>query len=171
MVFVSPRSFAATTSKSPPRCMCARKKFRPIRPNPLMPTRTFAIVSPVFSGFASSLVLAHAGESVVVHSSGPEGKLRGRPSPPVAPRSGPSRQTGSESTGGRARTHLRRNYEASDCVKLCTLQIVFCQVDELGQPAVRCCLRRRRAAFRGELAQRKRGMPEAQLGDLTEAGR
>jgi hypothetical protein len=38
IVFVSPMSFAATSSKSPPRARCARKKFRPIRPNPLIPT-------------------------------------------------------------------------------------------------------------------------------------
>src|SRR5205085_3147310 len=35
---------------------------------------------------------------------GPEGKLRGRPPPPVEPRSGPWRRTGSESGAGRART-------------------------------------------------------------------
>jgi hypothetical protein len=37
-------------------------------------------------------------------SGGPEGKLRGRPPPPVEPRSGPWRRTGSESGAGRART-------------------------------------------------------------------
>jgi len=38
---------------------------------------------------------------------GPEEKLRGRPPPPVEPRSGPWRRTGSESGAGRARTrHL-----------------------------------------------------------------
>ncbi len=31
------RSFAATKSKSAPRSLAARKKFRPMRPNPLMP--------------------------------------------------------------------------------------------------------------------------------------
>ena len=40
MVFRSPRSFAATTSKPrSPLSSSALKKFRPIRPNPLMPTR------------------------------------------------------------------------------------------------------------------------------------
>jgi hypothetical protein len=38
IVFVSPMSFTATSSKSPPRSRCARKKFRPIRPKPLIPT-------------------------------------------------------------------------------------------------------------------------------------
>ena len=40
IVSASPRSFAATTSKSPPRCKCARNRLRPMRPNPLIPTRT-----------------------------------------------------------------------------------------------------------------------------------
>src|SRR5215207_39287 len=35
---------------------------------------------------------------------GPEGKLRGRPPPPVEPRSGPWRRTGSEFDAGRAQT-------------------------------------------------------------------
>jgi hypothetical protein len=34
-----PRSLAATKSMSAPVCLAARKKLRPIRPNPLMPTR------------------------------------------------------------------------------------------------------------------------------------
>ena len=38
------------------------------------------------------------------NAGGPEGKLRGRPPPPVEPRSGPRRRTGSESGAGRART-------------------------------------------------------------------
>jgi hypothetical protein len=41
-------------------------------------------------------------------SGGPEGKLRGRPPPPVEPRSGPWRRTGSESGAGRARTRRLR---------------------------------------------------------------
>ena len=43
IVFASPRSLIATSSKLPPRSRCARKKLRPIRPNPLIPTRVFAI--------------------------------------------------------------------------------------------------------------------------------
>src|SRR5437773_6367194 len=42
-------------------------------------------------------------------SGGPEGKLRGRPPPPVDPRSGPWRRTGSESGAGRARTRRLRS--------------------------------------------------------------
>src|SRR4051794_31070455 len=46
----SPRSLAATTSMSAPpwlfRACTARKKLRPIRPNPLMPTRTVTGRSP-----------------------------------------------------------------------------------------------------------------------------
>ena len=40
MVFASPRSFTATISTSASRRRTERKKLRPIRPNPLMPTRT-----------------------------------------------------------------------------------------------------------------------------------
>ena len=36
---LEPRSLAATKSMSAPRCLAARKKLRPMRPNPLMPTR------------------------------------------------------------------------------------------------------------------------------------
>src|SRR5918994_2616085 len=39
IVATSPRSFAATISISALRSSCARKKFRPIRPKPLIPTR------------------------------------------------------------------------------------------------------------------------------------
>src|SRR5687767_114375 len=39
IVFSSPRSFAATISMSALRSSWARKKFRPIRPKPLIPTR------------------------------------------------------------------------------------------------------------------------------------
>ena len=35
-----PRSLTATKSMSAPRCFAARKKLRPIRPKPLIPTRT-----------------------------------------------------------------------------------------------------------------------------------
>ena len=41
----SPRSLNATISKSPPRSSAARKKLRPIRPNPLIPTRVFAMTA------------------------------------------------------------------------------------------------------------------------------
>ena len=39
MVSREPRSFTATKSMSASIALAARKKFRPIRPNPLMPTR------------------------------------------------------------------------------------------------------------------------------------
>ena len=42
IVFTSPRSLNATISKSPRSC-AARKKLRPMRPNPLIPTRVFAM--------------------------------------------------------------------------------------------------------------------------------
>src|SRR3954452_11651491 len=43
IVSTSPRSLKATISKSPSRSSAARKKLRPIRPNPLIPTRVFAM--------------------------------------------------------------------------------------------------------------------------------
>src|SRR6185295_18710605 len=46
IVATSPRSFAATMSRSAPDACTARKKFRPIRPNPLMPTRTVTGAAP-----------------------------------------------------------------------------------------------------------------------------
>src|SRR4051794_29429049 len=43
MVGTSPRSLNATSSNSESRWSDARKKLRPMRPNPLMPTRVFAM--------------------------------------------------------------------------------------------------------------------------------
>ncbi len=40
IVSIEPRSLTATKSMSAPRCFAARKKLRPIRPKPLIPTRT-----------------------------------------------------------------------------------------------------------------------------------
>src|SRR5215211_1534658 len=48
-------------------------------------------------------------------SGGPEGKLRGRPPPPVEPRSGPWRRTGSEFDAGRAQT--RRELSMTDAAR------------------------------------------------------
>src|SRR5690606_34625937 len=42
-----PRSLAATKSMSAPRCLAARRKLRPMRPNPLMPTRMVMVWLPV----------------------------------------------------------------------------------------------------------------------------
>ena len=50
IVAASPRSLTATISTSAPSFCCARKKLRPIRPKPLMPTRT------AMCGLASPLV-------------------------------------------------------------------------------------------------------------------
>ena len=59
MVFASPRSFSATISRSDPSECCARKKFRPMRPNPLMPTR-MPILSSVrrYASFAAASLTA-----------------------------------------------------------------------------------------------------------------
>ena len=52
-MWVSPMSFAATISNSPPRSSWARTKLRPILPNPLIPTLIFAIVLKPFVSFSS----------------------------------------------------------------------------------------------------------------------
>ncbi len=39
IVSIDPRSFTATKSMSAPLALAARKKLRPMRPKPLMPTR------------------------------------------------------------------------------------------------------------------------------------
>src|SRR5207244_3480048 len=45
IVATSPRSLKATSSKSVSRSSDARKKLRPMRPKPLMPTRVFAMAT------------------------------------------------------------------------------------------------------------------------------
>src|SRR5262245_52353614 len=40
------RSLTATISKSPPRSLAARNTLRPMRPNPLIPTRTLMHLPP-----------------------------------------------------------------------------------------------------------------------------
>src|SRR5436190_3096320 len=45
MSSLEPRSLAATKSMSAPRCLAARKKLRPMRPNPLMPTRMLMVLT------------------------------------------------------------------------------------------------------------------------------
>ena len=45
-VAASVRSFTATTSMSAPRRRAARRKFRPMRPKPLIPTRTLMLQTP-----------------------------------------------------------------------------------------------------------------------------
>ena len=136
IVFASPRSLAATISKSPPRCMCGAEEVPPDAAEAVDPyaylrhglshsefrfessrgIRGRAISSrPQDSGRDTS-----AGE----RSRDSSGRTRTEPRftvreqrraggeaprttlPSGAPRSGPSRQTGSESTGGRARTRL-----------------------------------------------------------------
>src|SRR6478752_8918862 len=48
-VLLSVRSLTATISMSAPEATTARKKLRPIRPNPLIPTRTVTAVAPALS--------------------------------------------------------------------------------------------------------------------------
>ncbi len=60
-VLMSPRSFAATISiPGVPIAWTARQKFRPIRPNPLIPTRTVTPCSPSHRPQFSSLITHHA---------------------------------------------------------------------------------------------------------------
>src|SRR5579864_8183406 len=56
-VLMSPRSLAATTSiPGTWRAWIARQKFRPILPNPLIPTRTVTRCSPVVDSFYASML-------------------------------------------------------------------------------------------------------------------
>src|ERR1700722_9007187 len=48
------RSLTPTTTMSAPDLMAARKKFLPIRPNPLMPTRTVIVALPEIANAAIS---------------------------------------------------------------------------------------------------------------------
>src|SRR5881227_246034 len=85
---------------------------------------------------------------------GPEGKLRGRPPPPVEPRSGPWRRTGSESIAGRARTRQYEYAGRRGCRATC-LQVGNCsrfrELLQFAKPAERCRLRRRGIASISEL--------------------
>ena len=92
IVFVSPMSFAATISKSPPCWSWARRKFLPMRPKPLIPTLVLAISrAPLVVGCQSSLTARLREKSVALRSlraasaqvGGRTGKLRGRPSRPL----------------------------------------------------------------------------------------
>ena len=49
IVSTEPRSLAATKSMSAPGCLAARKKLRPMRPKPLMPTRMVMSRAPLLS--------------------------------------------------------------------------------------------------------------------------
>src|SRR5437870_13131856 len=93
-------------------------------------------------------------------SGGPEGKLRGRPPPPVEPRSGPWRRTGSESGAGRART--RRLWSMTEGLPDSNgrQKLVLCEALEFAQASVSSRFRRRRAAFERQLAQRKAGIAD-----------
>ena len=115
IVFVSPMSFAATISKSPPRSSCARRKLRPIRPNPLIPTLIFAIVvRPFVFDFVSPSLTRRLRCEIGTKSAcctgfpakrrraGGEAPRTTLPSGQPHPR--PWRRTGSESAAGRART-------------------------------------------------------------------
>ena len=125
IVFVSPMSFAATSSKSPPRARWARKKFRPIRPNPLIPTLIMSAMRlekcqrrarPCGRGPRRPSI------SAVPVPIPERGKRSGRERdkrradreaprttlPVLAPHPRPWRRTGSESVAGRARTRRCR---------------------------------------------------------------
>jgi len=59
----------------------------------------------------SEIIMAREPRRISDGGGGPEEKLRGRPPPPVEPRSGPWRRTGSESGAGRARTRHLPEYD------------------------------------------------------------
>src|SRR6266536_6666635 len=61
----------------------------------------------------SEIIMARGARRICDGEGGPEEKLRGRPPPPVEPRSGHWRRTGSESGAGRARTRHQLEYDES----------------------------------------------------------
>ena len=71
IVAASLRSFTPTKSKSSPRCLAARKKLRPIRPNPLIP-----ILTPIVASLrgCGNVILIEAGSQAR-----PEGRSRSAP--------------------------------------------------------------------------------------------
>ena len=90
------------------------------------------------SGDRRTIIMAREARWIVRRSGGPEEKLRGRPPPPVEPRSGPWRRTGSESGAGRTRT--RRRVSMTHCTQREPLQ------RERHVAARSCNLRKRRCA-------------------------
>src|SRR6187431_421557 len=96
---------------------------------------------------------------------GPEGKLRGRPPPPVEPRSGPWRRTGSESAAGRAQTR-RESSIAHSC-----LALQPGEPDKAREAPLRRRFRRRGTAFGGQLPQGQGRMAEPELRYLTKLRR
>ena len=59
MVSTEPRSFTATNSMSAPEAFAARKKLRPMRPKPLMPTRTAMLFTLPCAARGSTLLVDH----------------------------------------------------------------------------------------------------------------
>ena len=180
IVFGSPRSFAATISKSPPRFRCDRKKLRPMRPKPLMPTRIFAMSCPLRCLAASlvarpSAALSSRPQSCTSPDRPDEAGRRGssEDDPPLrlhraqdrAGRRGlnpPADERGPTSR----RSMKHRIPESYMRCKSCSARLT-----SLAQAPVRGGFRRRRPAFRRQLAQRARRVAQPQLGDLAERRR
>src|SRR2546430_2592136 len=59
---------------------------------------------------SSKIIMARGARRIFAETGGPGEKLPGRPPPPVEPRSGPWRRTGSESAAGRAQTRRKAKY-------------------------------------------------------------
>ena len=157
-----------------------------MRPNPLIPTRDLRHGASLTARRSSASLAARRPSAAAQQSrrrelgrlrarcGGPEGKLRGRPPPPVEPRSGPWRRTGSESGAGRARTR-RSEYERP------LPGIANRSAKGVSRAAMLAAsFRKRRCAaafvaggrhFARELAQRERRMAHAQLGDLAQTRR
>ena len=151
MVFASPRSFSATISTSAPSCCCARKKLRPIRPKPLIPTRVAMLLSPPCArvAFTASLVRWWSWPTG-------EGWAEGgapRTSPPPRARSGTRRGWGLNPRPG-ARAHRggvwgSRAPFSTRCARRVSPR--FGVLDEPREPAGHGRLRHRRIGAPGEL--------------------
>src|SRR5437870_3861081 len=104
-------------------------------------------------------------------SGGPEGKLRGRPPPPVEPRSGPWRRTGSESGAGRARTRRLGSMTEGPTDANGRQKLGLGESLKLAEATVSGRFRRRWAAFESQFTQRQGWMTCPQLGDLLQRPR
>src|SRR6266545_2096958 len=104
-------------------------------------------------------------------SGGPEGKLRGRPPPPVEPRSGPWRRTGSESGAGRAQTRHVLSMTKDSAGPQHARKLASRDLLQPSQPPVcrgLCC---RGSTFERKLTQREGWVPLTQLCDFLKARR